>query len=451
MLNTSILKEKAAWLIERSMVKGADMAAVYTHWQDAHEVIIRMGEVEEISQSESVSIELIATKNYCRAGVTMCDLSEASLEEMVEKVMALCQYTGRDPYYSLPDKEFLATQITDLELADPQMLALHTADRIQLAKDLEHSFLASDPRLQSFGASATSEFCYAGLANSYGFNEVEVRSLVTLQMGGYALDPDNPAIPNADSSWRQSDGVSIATRFLEDLKPTQAIASDAARKVLGKLGAKKPKSGKFRTYFDPRPIRILLQAIFDALKGHNIYLKRSFLGGKLGTQVAVPQLSIYDRPRIKRGLGSRCFDDEGVASKSCALIDGGSLNTYLLSSYSAKKLGMEPTGHTGGVSNIHVEPGVYHEAALLNALGKGIWITDLLGENFDLSSGDFSIGASGFWVEGGEVVHPLQEFTISGNLGDWLKKITHIGANIDVFHEIRTPGMIVEEMTIAGT
>lgn len=450
-LNAEQLKEKALAAVSLAMAKGAETATVLTQWQQGQKVSVRSSEVEELSQSESLSVEIVVSQDHRRASVHTSDLSLKSLASMVDHAIALCKYTDRDPFYSLPDADLLAksSDLEDLDLLDPSIEGISTPRRIEMVRDLEKQLLAQDPRLKSNGAGISSARGISVLANSLGFCEFESESMIRLQVAGFA--DDEVADGDLNSGRKQSGGRSSNANHYEDLEDSSLIAQEAAHNILRKLGARKPKTGTFPVYYEPKIARSLWGHLASACTGSAIFRNQSYLADRLLSQVTVPNLSIRDMPRIRRGSGSRCFDNEGVVSKNTDLVRNGVLQTYLLSTYSANKLGMKTTGHAGGISNLCIEPGSLDEAEMLKAMGTGLWLTTLLGQGTNLNSGDYSHGALGLWVEEGEVAYPVMEFTINGNLDSMFQNITHIGSNVDLRSSIRTPGLVIGEMTLSGT
>lgn len=448
-LSAEILKEKANAVIALAMSKGADTAKAVTQWQHNHKVTIRSGEIEELAQSEGISVELVVSKDQRRASVGSCDLGQESLESMVDQAMALCRFTDQDPYYSLPKKEYLATSAMDLDLFDPSIDELSTPRRIELASELEAKMLAHDSRLKTNGAGLNSVRGVTAMANSLGFNQVGSESLVNLTVGGFAEDEVDQN--DLNSGRKQSSGWGSMSRFREDILSLDEIAEQAAHQILRKLGARKPKTGKFPVYYEPKIARSLWSNLLRAASGTSIFRKQSYLTQRINTSVAIPGLHIEDVPHIPRGLGSRSYDNEGVTSKQSFIVKDGVLQTYLLSTYSANKLGLESTGHAGGCSNVRVTPGELDEAAMLKEMGTGLWVTSLLGRGTNLSTGDYSHGALGLWVENGEVAYPVMEFTINGNLDNMFRNIVCIGNNTDDRGSIITPGVVIGELMLSGT
>lgn len=443
------LKEKAKQVVALATSKGAQTATALTQFHASQKVSVRSHEVEELAQAESVSVELVVSIDQKRASVQSSDFSKDSLEAMVDQALALCKYTDRDSFYSLPDPDRLAKEVESLDMVDPSIEGISTPERIEIARKLEKQFTSLDPRLKTNGSGVNSVFGISALANSLGFCQAESETLIRCQVGGFA--EDEVAEGDLNSGRKQSGGWSSMARHVEDLEDTERIAKEAANQVLRKLGARKPKTGNFPVYYEPKIAKSLWGHLAGACSGSGIFKKQSYLVDRLNTQVGISNLTVKDVPRRIRGLGSRCFDNEGVSCFTTDIVTNGILNTYLLSTYSANKLGMKTTGHAGGSSNLVITPGTYSETDLLREMGTGLWVTSLMGRGTNLSTGDYSHGALGLWVENGEIAYPVMEFTINGNLDKMFQNITHLGANVDETSSIITPGFIIGEMTISGT
>ena len=448
-LDLKALEAKANQVVEMAMARGADTAYVVTNWQRSQKVAVRGGEVEQLSEAESVGVELLVSRDQRRATVESCDLNTPSLQAMVDQALDLTRYTDQDTYYTLPDAARLVDDVEDLDLVDPTIDSLDTPSRIELARQLESLMLAQDARLKSNGAGVNSARLRSALANSHGFSQSEEETLIRYQTSGFAKDTVNS--DDLNSGRNQSGGRGSTARHRQDLMTPEEVSKEAAHQILRKIGARKPKTGNFPVYFEPRIARSLWEQLINAMKGTAIFRSKSYLKDRVNTKVAVPELTIQDVPRLPRCLGSRCFDNEGVACYTTDLVRGGMLQTYLLSTYSANKLDLATTGHAGGVSNLMIAPGTMDESEMLKAMGTGLWVTTLLGSGTNLSSGDYSHGALGLWVENGEVAYPVMEFTINSNLDEMFQNIACIGSNVDKSSSIQTPGIVIGKMSISGT
>lgn len=442
------LKEMACRVVETAKKGGAHTADVHIAQQNEFEAEIRKGEIENLAEAESFSISLTVSIDGKRASTQGCDLSEDGLNELVSQALTLCRYTDKDSFYSLPDESRLATEFPDLDLFDESLVALAAPQKIEWLRALEQELIRQDPRLQCDGASIASVYGIKAQANSLGFCGAERKSLI--EMGAAAFAEDAVDEGDLNRGRKQMGAWASRARHVADLDDIAVIAQRTARQVLRKLGGHKPQTGNFPVYFEPSAARSLWGHLMSAISGSNIYRNESYLTDRLQSEVASKLITLTDQPRLVRGLGSRNFDSEGVACKEQVLVDKGILQTYLLGTYSANKLGMQSTGHAGGYTNLVITPGDLSEEEMLKKMGTGVWVTSLLGQGTNISTGDYSRGAQGLWVENGEVVHPVAEFTLNGNLDQMMRNIVYLGSNVEGKRSILSPGFVIGEMTISG-
>ena len=442
------LKQKTAQIVARAKAMGASTAMADLHQKTDFLVEVRNQNIEHLSEAESFGLYLTVSKDGRRATVTSCDLSPESIETLIGHALNLCKYTDHDPFYTMPESELLATEVQDYDLFDPDLPRLAIRDRIERARELERCLTAKDPRLKSDGASISTVIAASALANSLGFCQGEVSGMIGSSVAAFAEDEVQRGDLNIGR--KQTGYWSAKARHLKDLAEPDEVAGRAARDVLRKLGARKPKSGKFPVYFEPSMAKTLWGHFLKAIKGTAIFRNESYLVDRLGTGVCSPNITIIDDPTIIRGLRSRSFDDEGVACRASDIVRDGELKTYMMSTYSANKLGLHSTGHAGGSSNVLIAPGALSEAEMIRKMDRGVWITSLLGAGTNISTGDYTRGALGLWVENGEVVHPVMEFTLNSHLDAMFQNIVMLGNNVYKNDSVRTPGLVIEEMSISG-
>ncbi|CAM2006721.1 TldD/PmbA family protein [Acanthopleuribacter pedis] len=442
------LEEKARDVLQMARDKGADTAECQIMRRRDFEVEVRNGEIENLSEAEPFEMSLTVSQDYRRASVSTCDLTPDSIRGIVDQAMVLSKYTDRDTFYTLPKPEQLATEFKDLDLFDAGLLDMPVTEKIELARELENHLLAVDERLKSDGASFSSTISAAVVANSAGFCKAEQRTLLGMGVSGFADDQVKEGDLNVGR--KQSGSWGSQRRHRADLRGTKETAQRAANNVLRKIGARKPQTGTFPCYFEPTVARSIWSNLLAAMTGGAVYRNESFLIDQLEQQVCSDIVTITEDPFIPRGQSSRNYDREGVAKKAAKLIEKGRLNTWLLGSYSANKLGKTTTGHAGGTANLLIEPGPFDEAGLLKEMGTGIWVISLLGQGVNISTGDFSRAALGLWVENGEVQYPVMEFTLNSNLKDMLKNISHMGNNVMHDWSVQTPGFIIGNMNVSG-
>ena len=365
------------------------------------------------------------------------------------QAVSMCTYTADDPFNTMPEKELLATSFPDLDLYDEKVVNFSVEDRIQMIKDLESSVLAFDSRLKPEGSELFAADGSSAMANSLGFCEGQNVTVMGLNTSVFA--EDDVGSGDLNTGRKQSDYWYSRAHHLANLDSLEDLAAKAAKRTLRKLGARKPQTGKFPVYFEPEVARTLWGHLLGSINGNQLYRNESYLTNRLETAVCSPKIQVIDDPHIPQALGSRAFDGEGVACQRRDLIKDGVLKTYLLGTYAANKLKMRSTGHASGAHNLFIQSGSKSEEELLQTMGTGIWVTGLLGQGVSLSTGEYSRGASGLWVENGEVQYPIMEFTLNGKLDDMFKNIAHLGKDINPKWVIRTPGLLIEEMTISGT
>jgi PmbA protein len=357
----------------------------------------------------------------------------------VDKALAIARYTAEDPAAGLADPERLAKAWPDLDLYHPWDLPVD--DAIALARETEAAALRVDSRISnSEGATVArdeSDFIYA---NTEGF------------AGGYRTSRhhiDCSVIAEADGAM-QRDYWYTAARAPEDLQAAGDVGRIAGERAVRRLGGRQLGTLECPVLFDAPEAGDLLGSFVHAVSGGSLYRKSSFLLDSLGTQVFAPHVDVREEPHLPRGRGSAPFDSEGVATQPRDVVSAGVLRGYFLGSYSARKLGMQSTGNAGGAHNL-VVPGTEDLPALLRRMGRGVFVTEQLGQGVNPVTGDFSRGAAGFWVEDGVLAYPVEEITIAGNLKQMFLDIVALGTDVDVRGSRRIGSVLVAQMTIAGS
>jgi len=363
------------------------------------------------------------------------------VRDTAEKASTIARYTAEDPYAGLADPDMLAKDIPDLDLEHPWELPPEEA--VQLAKACEAVGLAVDARLtNSEGATVSSQRDARVYGNSLGF------------LGGYGSTTHSLScvlLAQVGDDMQRDYWYSTA-RDAEDLESIETIGRKAAERALARLNARKISTRRAPVLFSPDMARGLLGHFTGAIRGSAQYRKSSFLLDAAGTAVFPSFLQIQERPHLLKALASSPFDSEGVATHDRDLVRDGVLQGYVLGSYSARKLGLQTTGNAGGIHNLLVasaDPALPFEG-LLEQMRTGFLVTELMGQGVNAITGDYSRGASGYWIENGAVAHPVHEVTIAGNLRDMYRHIACIGADVDARGAIRTGSILIEEMTIAG-
>jgi PmbA protein len=442
----------AAQVVERARSKGADLAEAAVS-EGAHlSVKIRMGEPELVEEAGSKSLGLRVMRGQQVAVTHTSDLSEAGLARFVEDALELANLSQPDAFAGPPDPKLLsrAEEHADLQLFDPAVDEIDAARALDMAKRAERAALGSDKRLtNSEGATVSRQSGAVALVTSGGF------------AGGYrgthASISVQPVADDSDGKKRTGYFWS-ARRFAHELDAPESVGLEAARRTLAKLGPRKLDTQEVAVVFDPDAGRSILGLLASCINGGAVWRKGSYLAEREGQLIASPLVHVTDDPLIVRGPGSRPFDGEGLLSRRNLLVESGVLKSFVLDSYSARKLGKPSTGNAsrGGGSigasttNLLLKPGEQTPQALLQSTERALYVTDMMGFGFNAVTGDFSRGASGFWIERGERMFPVSEVTISLNLDELLKRIDGIANDLDLRTSICTPTFRVSAMTVAG-
>lgn len=447
MLSVTEAEGRAAALIQAALAAGADAADVLYAGDASTEVQVRLGELEDVARSEGEEIGLRLFVGRRSASVSSSDLSAEALRALVERAAAMAREAPEDPYSGLAPEELLyrggAPDIDGDDGADPSPAALKAQ-----ALEMEEAARSVAGITNSEGAGVSAGRSVVALATSNGF----VRGYTT---SGYS---GGVSVIAGTGSGMQRDHASHSVRHYRDLDPPEALGRRAAERALRRLGPAKLKSGAMPILFDPRVGGGLIGALVAAMSGPSIARQTSFLLGKENAVVFPEGVTIVDDPHRPRGLRSKPFDGEGVATRLRRLIDRGRLTGWLLNLASARQLGLDPTGHAvrgiggapgAGATNVHVEPGPLSPAELMADVRRGLYVTEMIGQGVNPVTGDYSRGASGFIVEDGELAAPVAEITIAGNLLDMYRELTPAD-DLEFRRAMNVPTMRVEGMTVAG-
>jgi PmbA protein len=405
-------------------------------------VTVRRQEVETIEYTRDKGIGVTVYLGQRRGHASTSDFSAAAVRSTVEAAMSIARFTAEDPCAGLPEPELLARDVRDPELCYPWTVPVE--DAIDIARRCEQAaFDVSSLVTNSEGASVSAHQSHFISANSLGF------------MGGYATSRHYIsccAIAQGDKGGddMQRDDWYSGQRDPADLARPEAIGDYAARRALARLGARKIRTRKVPVLLEAPLAAGLIGSFTHATSGGALYRKSSFLLDALGKQIFPDFVRISERPHLAKGLASSPFDDDGVRTQDREVVEGGVLQGYFLSTYSARKLGMQTTGNSGGSHNLLVEPGALDFAGLLSEMGTGLLVTELLGHGINYVNGDYSRGAAGYWVERGEIAYPVHEITIAGNLGDMFRGIVAIGNDIVVRGSKQVGSILIDRMTVAG-
>lgn len=418
---------------------GAHQAEVGVSLDTGLGVTVRLGEVETLEYQRDRGLGVTVYTDKRKGSASTADLGLAALRETVEKACSIARFTAADEFAGLADADLMARDWPELSLAHPWDVTPEAS--IELARACESAALAVDKRVNnSEGASLSTHRGLRMYGNSHGF-------VGGFESTGHSLSCS--VIASQDSEM-QRDYWYTAARDWRELEDTGSVGRTAAERTVARLGSRKLGTRKAPVLFVPEMARGFFGHFLAAIRGGSQYRKASFLLGAVGQQVLPAFMQISERPHIPKAQASSPFDNEGVATRDRELVQDGVLQGYLLSAYSARKLGLQTTGNAGGVYNLLVSHGSEDQAALLRKMGTGLLVTELMGQGVNTVTGDYSRGASGFWVEGGAIQYPVHEVTIAGNLREMLKNIVAVGNDIDLRGAMRTGSILIEEMTIAG-
>lgn len=452
-LDPDRMLELASDLVKRAQHKGASLAECTVH-EGAHlSAKVRLKEPELVEEAASRALGLRVMLGQKVAVTYTSDLSKAGLERLLDDALELAELSQPDPFAGAPAPELLSrpSQYPDLDLFDAAVDGVDAAEAVRRAHEGERAALEFDPRITNTeGATFTRVSGASALVTSGGFSGVT--------RGTYASIVVNPVVDD-EGGKKRSGYYWSSRRHLGDLEAEEAVGREAARRTLRKLGARKVESQEVPVIFDPDAARSILGLVASCVSGGAIWRRSSYLLERLSTPVASELVTILDDPLIRRGPGSRAFDGEGLLSRQNSIVERGVLKSYQLDTYSAKKLGMQSTanaarGSSGGVgvasSNFQLLPGPTAPEEILRSTPRGLYVTSMMGFGFNAVTGDFSRGASGFWIENGELSFPVSEVTISLNLDELLKRIDAVGSDLDLKTSIASPTFRVSRMTLAG-
>jgi PmbA protein len=444
------LRDVARRLVDDALTAGARAADALAGESDGLDVGVRLGAVEKLKRARERRAGLRVFVGDSTAIVSTADLSSSGLAELARDACALARATAPDPHAGLPEPDDLATDQPDLDLYDPASETLDPDACLALAREAEAAALAAAPEIDN---SEGAEFGGGGgevaYASSLGFT------------GGYTASSFSLVVsPVARRDGGMQRGYWYTTsRRLAGLDAPAAVGAEAARRTLRRLGARRVPTTECPVVFDPETAASLLRHLAGAIAGTTLYRRASFLLDRLGERIASPLVTVVDDPLRPGGAASRPFDGEGVASRRRVVVRDGVLESYLLDSYSARRLGLRPTGHASraagdapGVAptNFYVEAGHHAPEAIIASVASGFYVTELIGFGVNLVTGDYSRGAAGMWISGGELAHPVEEVTIAGNLRDMLAGIELVGNDLRFRGATSAPTLKVGRMTVAG-
>ncbi len=436
------LREMSARVLALAKAAGASAAEAEVSFGVGQNVSVRMGETETIEYNRDKGMSVTVYFGQQKGHASTSDLNPQALQDTVAAACNIARYTAKDEFCGLADAALMARDVPDLDLHHPWTISVD--DAVRLATECEDAARAVDKRItNSEGASVST---YEGLfsyANSHGFSGGYLSSRHSISCSVIAEEADA----------MQRDYWYSTARNADWLDSPKNIGQLAGERTVRRLGCRRIKTAQVPVLFDASLASGLISHLISAVSGGSLYRKSSFLLDSLGKPVMSSIVNISEQPHIRGALASAPFDNEGVATKSRMLVENGVLQGYVLSSYSARKLGMQTTGNAGGNHNLLVsQQGKPAEDlnGLLRQMGTGLLVTELLGHGINMVTGDYSRGAAGFWVENGVIVHPVEEITIAGNLRDMFMQIVAIGNDVLVQGSKQVGSILIEQMTVAG-
>lgn len=433
------LQDLVALAIEEGRKLGATESEVGVSVDTGLSVTARLGEVETLEYQRDRGMGITVYRGKRKGTASTADLRPQAIRETVAKAFSIAGFTAEDECAGLPDPEDLAREIPDLQLSHPWGIEPDAARDLAVA--CEAAALNADKRIgNSEGATLSSHQGLRVFGNSLGFLAGFPSSIHSLSC----------VVVAQEDGEMQRDYWYSSVRDWRELEDGESIGKTAAARALRRLNAKKLSTVTAPVLFVPELARGLMGHFLGAIRGGSQYRRASFLLDAAGQPIFPSWLQISERPHIPKALASSPFDSEGVATRDRELIKDGVLTGYILSTYSARKLGLRTTGNAGGVHNLIVSHGTDDFQALLKQMHRGLMVTELMGQGINGVTGDYSRGAAGFWVENGEIQYPVNEITIAGNLKDMYREIVAVGNDVDARGGIRTGSVLLEKMTIAG-
>jgi len=443
------MQDLLADLLKQATRKGATAADAFVVEDQSFSAQVRLGQVDTVKHAREQHMALRVFVGKSVAAASTSDLSREAMTRLVDEAVSLARVTSPDELSGLPDAELLARQVPDLDLHDPHGHDLPPEEKIELARRCEAAALAADPRItNSEGGDFGDRRGRYAYATSHGFSGEYRTSSFSL-----AVSP----VATRDGEM-QRDSWYHVTRRRSRLDDPEEIGRIAARRAVQRLGARRVKTAEVPVVFDPEMAASLVRHIAGAASGPALYRRASFLVGKLGERIAAPSITIVDDGTVPGALGSRPFDGEGLPVARTVVVDQGVLRSYLLDTYSGRKLGLPSTHHGArdgsGVSvsttNLYLAAGDRDPGDLIRSVKNGLYVTELIGFGVNGITGDYSRGAVGMWIENGELAYPVEEITVAGNLLDMLHAVEGVGNDLVFRDRTSAPTLLIGRMTVAG-
>ena len=445
------LRELAQDTVRRAMAGGATAAEAVVREGDEFSTSVRLGQVETLKEAGSRAIGVRVFFGQRAASTYSSDFSREGLDRMLKSALSLAKITSEDPFGGIPDAAQLGSLSGDLDLYHQDVYSLPGPDRIEYARRAEKAALDYDPRIKnSEGGSFDAATGHKVLANSHGFVGEYRRSYCSVAAIPIAQD---------EKGGMQRDYWFSVARNLGRLDPPEHVGRIAAQRTIRRLGARKAKTAQVPIIFDPMVAASILEHIFEGVNGDSVYRGASFLAGKLGQKIAGENVTVVDDGTIPGGFGTSPFDGEGIPTRRTLVIENGVLKSYLLNTYTAKKLGLQTTANASrglagtpgiGPGNYFLEQGTKAPKEIIGEVKEGLYVTEFLGHGANLVTGDYSRGASGLWISGGELGYPVEEITVAGNLKEMFFNISEIGNDLEFRGSVASPTIRIDGLTVGG-
>lgn len=426
-------------VLELARKEGATDSSVVVNYDKGFSVDVRMKEVETVSFSEDKGVSLTVYFGKRKGSASSTDVSSAALESLVKAACDIARVSAEDPCFGLADKELLTNEFLDLDLYHPWDIKPDEA--ISLAMECEKFALSLDERISnSDGVSVSTYESHHGFANTNGG-----RGFIHTTRHGLSC-----SVVSKESDEMQRDYDYTTVRNAKDLTDSKVIAKNAVERAVSRLGSRQIKTQTTPVLFSSRVSSGLLGSFVNAISGSNLYRKNSFLLDSVGKQLFPDFVRIYEQPHLKGGLGSSPFDGEGIPTRANVLVENGRLLQYVLGSYSARKMGLQTTANSDGVHNLTIDPTCGDFDEILGIMSTGLLVTELMGQGVNIITGDYSRGASGYWVDNGKIQFPVDQITIAGNLKDMFQMIRAVGSDINPNIPTRCGSILIDKMMVAG-
>ena len=436
---SQLLESTATQAVDLARRLGADQAEAGISHDEGFSVTVRMGELESVERERDRGLAVTVYRGVRKGSASTVDYSSAGVEQTVRKAMSIAEFTAEDEFAGLAEAELMARELPDLDLYHPWEIDIAQAERLALRA--EDAARGADERItNSEGATVSTGGGVRAYANSHGF-------CAGYPASSHAL---SCSVVAAQDGSLERDYWYTTARVPEELEAPEAVGETASSRTTRRLGARQLSTRTVPVVFPAELARGLFGHLVGAITGTSQYRRASFLLEAAGEQVFPGFMELREDPFIPRAMGSAAYDSEGVAKRRRTLVEAGVLQGYVLSSYSARRLGMQTTGNAGGVRNLIVAPNGGSLEALLGECPQAFLVGELLGQGINTVTGDYSRGAAGFWVEDGEIVHAVHEVTLAGNLRDIFMGIRKVGSDVDCRGGIRCGSVLIEGMTVAG-